>query len=142
MPNLLHLLYYRLGMGDKPPFLEVDKLMFTKLNSGTGASLCSLNLTKLLLLGLLYWPFAYAQGIQSDLKVGLHIMMMLIMVNSFYSMMTYGTDRRGSVPPYSIARQFYSPRPPTHASLRSAWGRPGRIGSLITWVWQGGLVQN
>ena len=32
------------------------------------------------------------------------------------------------------ARQFYSPRPPTHASLRSAWGRPGRIGSLITWA--------
>ena len=36
MPNLLHLLYYRLGMGDKPPFLGVDKLMFTKLNPGTG----------------------------------------------------------------------------------------------------------
>ena len=55
--------------------------------------------------------------------------------------MTYGTDRQGSVPSYSIARQFYSPRPPTHASAYApAWGRPGRIGSLITWVWQGGLI--
>ena len=38
--------------------------------------------------------------------------------------MTYGTDRRGSVPPYSIARQFYSPRPPTHipsVGVRSTW---------------------
>ena len=38
-------------------------------------------------------------------------------------MMTYGTDRRGSIPPYNIARQFYSPRPPTHASAYApAWG--------------------
>ena len=36
MPNKIQLLYYRLGMGDKPPFLRVDKLMFTKLNPGTG----------------------------------------------------------------------------------------------------------
>ena len=37
--------------------------------------------------------------------------------------MTYGTDRQGSVPPYSIARQFYSPRPPhTRLRLRSGVG--------------------
>ena len=123
MPNLLHLLYYRLGMGNKPPLLGVDKLTFTKLNPGTGANPCSLNLTKLLLLGLWYWPFAYAQGIQSDLKVGLHIMVILLTENSIYSLMTYGTDRRGSVPPYILLANSIHPCLPTHASAYApAWG--------------------
>ena len=38
------------------------------------------------------------------------------------------------------ALQFYSPMPPTDTSLRSVSGRPGRIGSVKTWLWQVGLI--
>ena len=48
---------------------------------------------------------------------------------NFLFMMTYGTDRRGSVPPYSIARQFYSPRPP-HTRLRLRSGAGVGLGEL------------
>ena len=57
-------------------------------------------------------------------------------INFFIVYLTEPTGE-GRFLPIVYARQFYSPRPPTDASLRSASGRPGRIGSLITLVWQG-----
>ena len=61
--------------------------------------------------------------------------------------MNYGTDRQGSVPPYSIARQFYSPHLYHASHFGLPYGRPrvgvvmvGRIGSLKTWVCTGELI--
>ena len=51
-------------------------------------------------------------------------------------MMTYGTDRQGSVPPYSIARQFYSP----HLYHASHFGLPP-VGLGSAWLWWGELAR-
>ena len=72
-----------------------------------------------------------------------HWDLILVIKNVFSPLLNYGTDRRGSVPPYSIARQFYPPHLYHASHFGLPYGRPrvgvvmvGRIGSLITWVWQ------
>ena len=101
-------------MGDKPPFLGLDKAGIVRS---------------------IVLAFRFAQGIQSDLKVGLHIMVVGINVYSSVSCFTEPTAK-GSVPPYSIARQFYSP----HLYHASHFGLPP-VGLGSAWLWWGELAR-
>lgn len=48
----------------------------------------------------------------------------------FNTLPIYGTDRRGSVPPYSICSPILYTRPTHTPPLRSAWFRPGELARL------------
>ena len=101
---------------------------------GSNPSDLSDTLTKLLLPWSIVGPFAIAQGVQSSLKLGLHIMINYhIDKLVFPSLLNYGTDRRGSVPPYRICSPILFtppiPRLPLRPPLRSASGRRGYGGA-------------
>ena len=114
-----------------------DKISYSKsITTEQGTSPCSCTLTKLLLLDLQYWPFAYAQGIQSDLQVGLHIMVVFqCKLFLFISNHTEPTGK-GRFLPIVYARQFYSP----HLYHASHFGLP-LVGLGSAWLWWGELAR-
>ncbi len=97
-------------MGDKPPFLGLDKAGIVRS---------------------IVLAFRFAQGIQSDLKVGLHIMVVGINVYSSVSCFTEPTGEGRFLHIVLLANSIHPTytTPPTSASLRSASGRRGYGGA-------------
>lgn len=77
--------------------------------------------------------FRFAQGIQSDLKVGLHIMVMLLLIKLvfFIDDLTEPTGEGRFLPIVLLANSIHPTytTPPTSTSLRSVSGRRGYGGA-------------
>ena len=79
----------------KGSVLKSDKYDFFKsINSEQGTSPCSSTSDKAIIARSIVWPFAYAQGVQSSLKLGRNLVaviaLRLIMLDH---VLPHGTDR-------------------------------------------------
>lgn len=122
----------------KGSVLKFDKFIYAKsMNSEQEGKPLFLGLDKAIIVRSIVLPFAYAQGVQSSLTLGRNIIVMLVIYkNSFQIVCLTEPSGEGRFLYIVYARQFYSHRPPTDPSFRSASGLPERIGSLKTCVLQ------
>ena len=111
----------------KGSVLKFDKVIYSKsINSEWGTSPHSSEPDMAIIVRSIVLAFRFAQGVQSSLTLGRNIIVMLIIYQTVSSLndLTEPTGE-GRFLPIVYAHQFYSPRPPTHASLTlgvgSAW---------------------
>ena len=120
-------------MGDKPPCNYPRsqckiKSSLSKLTSNRPLKGRFLNLTKLIILHISIVTHFICRNLLYLLRLALLIATCPSeMYSLFWIHYLYGTDRQGSVPPYSICSPILYTRPTHTPPLRSAWFWPSEL---------------